>query len=92
MVVSGALWGIVNTVLTEAVMAAAVVDGDHLGRLQLRPFAGCGRALPGGTRRACLALRRPCTWAPTMVALSVVALGLSRRHLERPGVVAAVAA
>ena len=27
-----------------------------------------------------------------MVALSVVALGLSRRHLERPGVVAAVAA
>jgi ACDE family multidrug resistance protein len=82
-VVSGALLGIANTVLTEAVMAAAVVE---------RPVASAAYSFvrfTGGAIAPWIAGKlgeHVSTGAPMfvgagMVALSVVALALSRHHL-----------
>ena len=94
-VVSGALLGIVNTVLTEAVMAAAVVERPVASSAYsfVRFTGRRDRPVPRRQARgARLRAASPMYVGAGMVALSVVALGLSRRHLERPGVVAAVAA
>src|SRR3954466_6565376 len=81
-VVSGGLLGIVNTVLPEAVMAAAVVE---------RPIASAAYSFvrfTGGAIAPFLAGKlaehvspaSPMYLGAVMVALSVVALGLSRPH------------
>ena len=83
-VISGALLGIVNTVLTEAVMAAAVVE---------RPIASSAYSFvrfTGGAIAPYLAGKlaehvspaSPMYVGAAMVALSVVALALSRHHLR----------
>jgi MFS family permease len=83
-VASGGLLGIVNTVLTEAVMAAAVVE---------RPIASAAYSFvrfTGGAIAPYLAGKlgehvsasSPMYLGAGMVALSVVALGLSRGHLR----------
>src|SRR3954452_8126531 len=82
-VVSGGLLGIVNTVLTEAVMAAAVVE---------RPIASAAYSFvrfTGGAIAPYLAGKlaehvsagAPMYVGAGMVTLSVVALALARRHL-----------
>ena len=83
-VISGALLGIVNTVLTEAVMAAAVVE---------RPIASSAYSFvrfTGGAIAPYLAGKlaehvspaSPMYVGAAMVGLSVAALALSRHHLR----------
>ena len=93
-VLSGALLGIVNTVLTEAVMAAAVVERPIASAAYsfVRFTGGAVAPFLAGKLAEHVSAASPMYVGAGMVALSVVALGLSRRHLERPGVVAAVAA
>ena len=85
-VISGALLGVVNTVLTEAVMAAAVVE---------RPIASAAYSFvrfTGGAIAPYLAGKlaehvssaSPMYVGAGMVALSVVALALSHQHLRHP--------
>ncbi|MDA0174147.1 MFS transporter [Solirubrobacter taibaiensis] len=93
-VLSGALLGIVNTVLTEAVMAAAVVERPIASAAYsfVRFTGGAVAPFLAGKLAEHVSAASPMYVGAGMVALSVVALALSRRHLERPGVVAAVAA
>jgi ACDE family multidrug resistance protein len=92
-VLSGALLGIVNTVLTEAVMAAAVVERPIASAAYsfVRFTGGAIAPYLAGKLAEHVSAASPMFVGAGMVALSVVALTLSRRHLERPAVVAAAA-
>ena len=82
-VVSGALLGIVNTVLTEAVMAAAVVErAVASSAYSFVRFTG-GAIAPwiAGKLGEHVSAGAPMYVGAAMVVLSVVALAASRRHV-----------
>jgi MFS family permease len=91
-VVSGGLLGIVNTVLTEAVMAAAVVERPVASSAYsfVRFTGGAIAPWVAGKLGEHVSAPAPMYLGAGMVALSVVALVLSRGHL-RHGVPAAPA-
>lgn len=93
-IASGALLGIVNTVLTEAVMAAAVVDRPIASAAYsfVRFTGGAIAPWIAGKLGEHVAAAAPMYLGAGMVALSVVALVASRRHLaHRPPAPALVA-
>src|SRR4051812_3224659 len=83
-VLSGALLGIVNTVLTEAVMAAAVVERPIASSAYsfVRFTGGAIAPFIAGKLGEHVSAGAPMYLGAFMVALSVVTLGLSRRHLQ----------
>ena len=83
MVVSGALLGIVNTVLTEAVMAAAVVERPVASSAysSVRFTGGAIAPWIAGKLGEHVSAGAPMYLGGAMVSLSVVALILSRHHL-----------
>jgi MFS family permease len=83
-VVSGGLLGIVNTVLTEAVMAAAVVERPVASAAYsfVRFTGGAIAPYIAGKLGENVSAASPMYLGAGMVALSVVALALSRRHLR----------
>jgi MFS family permease len=83
-VVSGALLGIVNTVLTEAVMAAAVVERPVASAAYsfVRFTGGAIAPWIAGKLGEHVSAGAPMYLGAGMVALSVVALALSRHHLR----------
>ena len=85
-VVSGALLGIVNTVLTEAVMAAAVVERPIASSAYsfVRFTGGAIAPWIAGKLAENVSAASPMYLGAVMVALSVVALVLSRGHLRHP--------
>lgn len=85
-VVSGALLGIVNTVLTEAVMAAAVVERPVASAAYsfVRFTGGAVAPYLAGKLAEHVSPASPMYVGAGMVALSVVALSASRHHLRRP--------
>jgi MFS transporter, ACDE family, multidrug resistance protein len=85
-VVSGALLGIVNTVLTEAVMAAAVVERPVASSAYsfVRFTGGAIAPWVAGKLGEHVSAGAPMYLGAGMVALSVVALSLSRHHLGAP--------
>lgn len=84
-VLSGALLGIVNTVLTEAVMAAAVVERPIASSAYsfVRFTGGAIAPWVAGKVAEHVSAAAPMYLGGGMVALSIVALGLARRHLRR---------
>src|SRR3954454_8804185 len=82
-VVSGALLGIVNTVLTEAVMAAAVVERPIASSAYsfVRFTGGAIAPYLAGKLAEHVSAGAPMYVGGVMVTLSVVALVLSRHHL-----------
>jgi MFS transporter, ACDE family, multidrug resistance protein len=84
-VVSGGLLGIVNTVLTEAVMAAAVVERPVASSAYsfVRFTGGAIAPYVAGKLGEHVSAGAPMYVGAGMVALSVVALALSRHHLRR---------
>jgi MFS transporter, ACDE family, multidrug resistance protein len=93
-VVSGALLGIVNTVLTEAVMAAAVVERAIASSAYsfVRFTGGAIAPWVAGKLAEHVSAGAPMYLGAGMVTLSVVALALSRHHLGHPTGRAVVAA
>ena len=91
-VVSGALLGIVNTVLTEGVMAAAVVERPIASSAYsfVRFTGGAIAPFLAGKLAEHVSAASPMYVGAGMVALSVVALWLSRGHLrhDEPAAVA----
>jgi MFS family permease len=90
-VVSGALLGIVNTVLTEAVMAAAVVERPIASSAYsfVRFTGGAVAPFVAGKLGEHVSAGAPMYLGAGMVALSVGALYVSRHHLRHePEVVA----
>jgi MFS family permease len=85
-VVSGALLGIVNTVLTEAVMAAAVVERPVASAAYsfVRFTGGAIAPWIAGKLGEHVSAAAPMYLGAAMVALSVGALVLSRHHLRHP--------
>lgn len=85
-VLSGALLGIVNTVLTEAVMAAAVVERPIASAAYsfVRFTGGAVAPYLAGKLAEHVSAASPMYVGAGMVALSVVALALSRQHLRQP--------
>jgi len=85
-IVSGGLLGIVNTVLTEAVMATAVVERSVASAAYsfVRFTGGAIAPFLAGKLGEHVSPGTPMFVGAAMVALSVVALGASRRHLSRP--------
>jgi ACDE family multidrug resistance protein len=85
-VVSGGLLGIVNTVLTEAVMAAAVVERPVASAAYsfVRFTGGAIAPWIAGKLGEHVSAGAPMYLGAGMVALSVVALVLSRHHLGEP--------
>ncbi|HEX5617461.1 MAG TPA: MFS transporter [Solirubrobacteraceae bacterium] len=85
-VVSGALLGIVNTVLTEAVMAAAVVERPVASAAYsfVRFTGGAIAPWIAGKLGEHVSAGAPLYLGAVMVTLSVVALALSRHHLGAP--------
>jgi nucleotide-binding universal stress UspA family protein len=83
-VVSGGLLGIVNTVLTEAVMAAAVVERPVASSAYsfVRFTGGAIAPWVAGKLGEQVSAPAPMYLGAVMVALSVVALVLSRGHLR----------
>ena len=83
-VVSGALLGIVNTVLTEAVMAAAVVERPVASAAYsfVRFTGGAIAPFIAGKLGEHVSAGAPMYLGGVMVSLSVVALMLSRHHLR----------
>ena len=83
-VVSGALLGIVNTVLTEAVMAAAVVERQVASSAYsfVRFTGGAIAPWVAGKLGEHVSAGAPMYLGAAMVVLSVVALLVSRRHLR----------
>lgn len=83
-VLSGALLGIVNTVLTEAVMAAAVVERPIASAAYsfVRFTGGAVAPYLAGKLAEHVSAASPMYVGAGMVALSVGALALSRRHLH----------
>ena len=83
-VVSGALLGIVNTVLTEAVMAAAVVERPIASSAYsfVRFTGGAIAPYLAGKLAEHVSAASPMYVGAAMVALSVGALALSRHHLR----------
>ena len=83
-VLSGALLGIVNTVLTEAVMAAAVVERPIASAAYsfVRFTGGAIAPYLAGKLAEHVSAASPMYVGAGMVALSVIALGLSRQHLR----------
>ena len=83
-VVSGALLGIVNTVLTEAVMAAAVVERPIASSAYSSCASPAARSRPTWPASSAehVSAGAPMYVGAGMVALSVVALVASRRHLR----------
>ncbi|RKQ87854.1 putative MFS family arabinose efflux permease [Solirubrobacter pauli] len=86
-VLSGALLGIVNTVLTEAVMAAAVVERPIASAAYsfVRFTGGAVAPYLAGKLAEHVSAASPMYVGAGMVALSVAALALSRRHLHHRG-------
>jgi hypothetical protein len=84
-VVSGALLGIVNTVLTEAVMAASVVERPVASAAYsfVRFTGGAIAPWIAGKLGEHVSAGAPMYLGGVMVTLSVVALMLSRHHLDR---------
>ena len=82
-VLSGALLGIANTVLTEAVMAAAVVERSVASAAYsfVRFTGGAIAPWIAGKLGEHVSAGAPMFVGAGMVALSVVALALSRHHL-----------
>jgi MFS family permease len=85
-VISGALLGIVNTVLTEAVMAASVVERPIASSAYsfVRFTGGAIAPYVAGKLSENVSAASPMYLGAVMVAFSVVALVLSRRHLAHP--------
>src|SRR5690349_4949577 len=85
-VLSGALLGIVNTVLTEAVMAAAVVERPIASAAYsfVRFTGGAVAPYLAGKLAEHVSAASPMYVGAGMVALSVVALALSQHHLRQP--------
>lgn len=85
-VLSGALLGIVNTVLTEAVMAAAVVERPIASAAYsfVRFTGGAVAPYLAGKLAEHVSAASPMYVGAGMVALSVVALALSQHHLRHP--------
>jgi ACDE family multidrug resistance protein len=83
-VLSGGLLGIVNTVLTEAVMAAAVVERPIASSAYsfVRFTGGAIAPWVAGKLGEHVSAPAPMYLGAGMVALSVVALIASRRHLQ----------
>ena len=83
--VSGALLGIVNTVLTEAVMAAAVVERPVASSAYsfVRFTGGAIAPFVAGKLGEHVSAPAPMYLGAGMVALSVLTLVLSRHHLRR---------
>jgi MFS family permease len=83
-VVSGGLLGIVNTVLTEGVMAAAVVERPIASAAYsfVRFTGGAIAPFVAGKLAEHVSAASPMFLGAAMVTLSVVALRLSRRHLR----------
>jgi ACDE family multidrug resistance protein len=83
-VVSGALLGIVNTVLTEAVMAAAVVERPIASSAYsfVRFTGGAIAPFLAGKLGEHVSVGAPMFVGSAMVALAVVALISSRHHLR----------
>jgi MFS transporter, ACDE family, multidrug resistance protein len=83
-VISGALLGIVNTVLTEAVMAAAVVERSVASAAYsfVRFTGGAIAPWIAGKLGEHVSAAAPMYVGGAMVTLSVVALVLSRHHLR----------
>src|SRR4051812_32398760 len=83
-VVSGALLGIVNTVLTEAVMAAAVVERPIASSAYsfVRFTGGAIAPYVAGKLGEHVSAAAPMYLGAGMVGLSVGALALSRHHLR----------
>jgi len=83
-VVSGALLGIVNTVLTEAVMRAAVVERPIASSTYsfVRFTGGAIAPFLAGKLAEHVSAASPMYLGAAMVALSVGALALSRHHLR----------
>ena len=83
-IASGAFLGIVNTVLTEAVMAAAVVERPIASAAYsfVRFTGGAIAPYLAGKLAEHVSAAAPMYVGAGMVALSVVALRLSRRHLR----------
>jgi ACDE family multidrug resistance protein len=92
-VLSGALLGVVNTVLTEAVMAAAVVERPIASAAYsfVRFTGGAIAPYLAGKLAEHVSAASPMYVGAGMVALSVVALALSRHHLRHPAAVPAAA-
>jgi MFS family permease len=82
-VVSGALLGIVNTVLTEAVMASATVERPIASSAYsfVRFTGGAVAPWIAGKLGEHVSAGAPMFVGGCMVILSVMALGLSRRHV-----------
>lgn len=93
-VVSGALLGVANTVMTEGVMAAAVVERPIASAAYsfVRFTGGAIAPYLAGKLAEHVSAASPMYVGAAMVACSVGALVLSRRHLRRPAVVVAAAA
>jgi ACDE family multidrug resistance protein len=87
-VASGALLGIVNTVLTEAVMAAAVVERPVASAAYsfVRFTGGAIAPWIAGKLGEHVSASAPLYLGAAMVTLSVVALALSRHHLASEAV------
>lgn len=85
-VLSGALLGIVNTVLTEAVMAAAVVERPIASAAYsfVRFTGGAVAPYLAGKLAEHVSAASPMYVGAGMVALSVVALAFSQHHLRHP--------
>jgi MFS transporter, ACDE family, multidrug resistance protein len=83
-VLSGALLGVVNTVLTEAVMAAAVVERPIASAAYsfVRFTGGAIAPYLAGKLAEHVSAASPMYVGAGMVALSVCALALSRQHLR----------
>src|SRR4051794_1300125 len=83
-VVSGALLGIANTVLTEAVMAAAVVERPVASAAYsfVRFTGGAIAPWIAGKLGEHVSAGAPMYLGAGMVAMSLVVLALSRRHLR----------
>jgi predicted MFS family arabinose efflux permease len=83
-VISGALLGIVNTVLTEAVMAAAVVERSIASAAYsfVRFTGGALAPYLAGKLAEHVSAASPMYVGAGMVTLSVVALQVSRHHLR----------
>jgi len=93
-VLSGALLGIVNTVLTEAVMAAAVVERPIASAAYsfVRFTGGAIAPYLAGKLAEHVSAASPMYVGAGMVALSVVALTMSRGHLRHGSAAAAIPA
>ena len=93
-VISGGLLGIVNTVLTEAVMAAAVVERPIASAAYsfVRFTGGAIAPFLAGKLAEHVSAASPMYVGAGMVALSVVTLQLSRHHLRHRAPVVAQAA